>query len=172
MASSRDLWLKVPDPFWGVDTVGFSVRYPLGPAPDPGAGVPFTVEGEAPPMRELGRLLQLFSQRELFVDCAKPGEAYSWSEPIPLSDQLVVMSFRDRSMEGVVDPALALRNRLANQLVPLAFPFLRDCVRVARLRLAAFISVRLAVGSEPEMELTLPLEKIGVGNGERVLAGP
>ncbi|MGA9776325.1 MAG: hypothetical protein WBU92_10490 [Candidatus Dormiibacterota bacterium] len=170
MVNSGDLWIKVPGPFWGVDTVGFSVRYPLGPDPDPGSAVPFLVEGDAPLMGKLGRMLRLFAQRELFVDCQEPGEAYSWSEPIPLSDQLVVMSFRDRSMDGGGDPVRAVRNRLANQLVPLAFPFLRDCVRVARLRLDGLISVRLVAGSQPEIELSLPLEKIGVGNGDRSLA--
>ncbi len=170
MVNSGDLWIKVPEPFWGVDTVGFSVRYPLQPDSEPQAVVPFVVEGEAPLMRKLARALQLFSQRGLYVDLQKPGEAYGWSDPIPLSDQVVVMGFRDLSMDADDDPVRALRERLANQLVPLAFPFLRDCVRVARLRLAGLISVKLVVGSLPEMELTLPLEKIGVGNGVLTLS--
>jgi hypothetical protein len=169
VVSSDDLWIKVPEPFWGVDTVGFSVRYPLQPDSEPQAVVPFVVEGEAPLMRKLTRTLQLFSQRELYVDLHMPGEAYGWSDPIPLSDQVVVMGFRDLSLDDR-DPVRALRERLANQLVPLAFPFLRDCVRVARLRLAGLISVKLVVGSLPEMELALPLEKIGVGNGVLTLA--
>ena len=169
MVNSDDLWIKVPEPFWGVDTVGFSVRYPLQPDSEPQMVVPFVVEGEATLMRKLARALQLFSQRELYVDLQKPGEAYGWSDPIPLSDQVVVMGFRDLSLDDR-DPVRALRERLANQLVPLAFPFLRDCVRVARLRLAGLISVKLVVGSLPEMELTLPLEKIGVGNGVLTLS--
>lgn len=170
MVSSGDLWIKVPGPFWGVDTVGFSVRYPLAPDSEPASVVPFVVEGDAHLMRKLARTLQLFTQRQLYVDCEEPGEAYGWSDPIPLSDQVVVMAFRDLSLAADRDPVRALRERLANQLVPLAFPFLRDCVRVARLRLEGRIAVKLAVGSQPEFELSLPLEKIGVGNGERTLA--
>ncbi len=169
MVNSDDLWIKVPEPFWGVDTVGFSVRYPLQPDSEPQMVVPFVVEGEATLMRKLARALQLFSQRELYVDLQKPGEAYGWSDPIPLSDQVLVMGFRDLSLDDR-DPERALRERLANQLVPLAFPFLRDCVRVAGLRLAGLISVKLVVGSLPEMELALPLEKIGVGNGVLTLS--
>jgi hypothetical protein len=169
VVNSDDLWIKVPEPFWGVDTVGFSVRYSLQADTEPQAVVPFVVEGEAPLMRRLGRALQLFTQRELYVDLQKPGEAYGWSDPIPLSDQVLVMGFRDLSLDDR-DPERALRERLANQLVPLAFPFLRDCVRVAGLRLAGLISVKLVVGSLPEMELALPLEKIGVGNGVLTLS--
>lgn len=168
MSGPGDLWIKVPSPFWGVDAVGFSARYPL--RPDGAREVPFFVEGEADLMAGLGRLLRLFSKREQFVDCERLGEAYSWSDPISLSDEVVVMAFRDLSMEaGTRDPVLAVRNRLANQLVPMAFPFLRDCVRVARLRLSTTISVLISADRLTDIELAVPLEQIGVGNGDREL---
>lgn len=171
MSGVGDLWIKVPSPFWGVDEVGFSARYPL--RPDGAPEVPFFVEGEAGLMAELGRMLRLFARREQFVDCQELGEAYSWSDPIALSDQVLVMAFRDRSLElSSGDPELAVRNRLANQLVPMAFPFLRDCVRVARLRLANSISVMISADRLEDIELTVALSQIGVGNGDRELAGP
>ncbi len=165
-----ELWIKVPNPFWGVETVGFSVRCPApvdqGPLPD----IPFFVEGEAELMAPLGARLRLFPQRDRFVDCSNLGEAYSWTDPINLTDEVIVLAFRDRSLSQVEpDPVAAVRNRLANQLVPLAFPFLRDCVRVAGLRLTPTISVRISARPQPDVELELPLENIVQGNGGRTL---
>jgi hypothetical protein len=171
VAISTDLWIKVPAPFFGVETVGFSVRYALDRDEDEFADVPFFVEGEAGLMGRLIQQLRLFPQRERFVDCRAAGEAYSWTDPISLSDEVVVMAFRDQSLsQPAADPVQAVRNRLINQMVPLAFPFLRDCVRVAGLRLNAWISVRLASEQVPEIDLSLPVGDIVRGNGVRALA--
>ncbi|MHB1501100.1 MAG: hypothetical protein ACYCYK_08055 [Candidatus Dormibacteria bacterium] len=170
MASTTDLWIKVPNPLFGVDGVGFSVRYGGGVAEDQGADVPFFVEGEATIMTRLAERLRLFPARDLFVDCTETGEAYSWTEPIALTDEVIVMAFRDRSAAlPPGDPAQAIRSRLRNQMVPLAFPFLRDLVRVADLRLSPLISLRLALDETPEMELSVPVQEIVERNGERVL---
>jgi hypothetical protein len=169
--SSSDIWIKVPNPFWGVDTVGFSVRYPAPPESGPLPDIPIFVEGDAELMASLGRRLQLFPERGRFVDCAALGEAYDWTTPINLSDEVIMMAFRDRSLRlEEPDPAQALLQRLSNQLVPLPFPFLRDCVRIARLRLTSPISVRLSSGREGEIDLRLPLGDIVSGNGELSLA--
>jgi hypothetical protein len=166
----EDLWIKVPGPFYGVGTVGFSVRYSQEPElPEP-ATVTFFVEGEAAPLEALAHSLRLFPERERFVDCEAPGEAYGWSDPINLSDEVIVMAFKDRSLDDPGgDPAQAVRNRLSNQMVPLAFPFLRDCVRVADLRLSSWISVRLTSARQPEIEISLPVRDIVADNGRRTL---
>ncbi len=170
MASAADLWIKVPNPLFGVDNVGFSVRYPAGD-PDPKVtDLPFFVEGEASVMSRLAERLRLFPTRELFVDCSLSGEAYSWTDPIALTDEVIVMAFRDQSLAATTrDPVQAVRNRLRNQLVPLAFPFLRDLVRVAGLRLSPVISVRVALEDSPELELSVPAQEIVDRNGERLL---
>ncbi|MHB1526339.1 MAG: hypothetical protein ACYDEA_04965 [Candidatus Dormibacteria bacterium] len=171
MAISPDLWIKVPAPFFGVETVGFSVRYALDLDRDDGADVPFFVEGEAGLIGRLIQPLRLFPQRDRFVDCRATGEAYSWTDPISLSDEVIVMAFRDQSLnQPALDPVQAVRNRLINQMVPLAFPFLRDCVRVAGLRLNAWISVRITSEHIPEIDLSVPVGQIVADNGIRALA--
>jgi hypothetical protein len=170
VASATDLWIKVPNPLFGVDNVGFSVRYATGDPEGGATDVPFFVEGEAAIMSRLAERLRLFPARELFVDCSLSGEAYSWTDPIALTDEVIVMAFRDQSLSATAeDPVQAVRNRLRNQLVPLAFPFLRDLVRVADLRLSPVISLRLALEDSPEMELSVPAQEILARNGERIL---
>jgi hypothetical protein len=170
VANAADLWIKVPNPLFGVDNVGFSVHYTAGDREDRVADVPFFVEGEAGIMSRLAERLRLFPARELFVDCSLSGEAYSWTDPIALTDEVIVMAFRDQSLATTAeDPVQAVRNRLSNQLVPLAFPFLRDLVRVADLRLSRVISLRLVMADSPEVELSVPAQEIVPRNGERVL---
>ena len=168
--SSTDFWIKVPNPFWGVETVGFSVRYPSQTEGSSLPDIPFFVEGDAQSMACLDHPLRLFSQRERFVDCDGLGEAYSWTDPIKLTDEVIVLAFRDRSLQQTLgDPSRAMLNRLSNQLVLLAFPFLRDCVRVAGLRLSSPISVKIGSETMPEIDLSLPLADIVAGNGARSL---
>ncbi|HUY10116.1 MAG TPA: hypothetical protein VMW80_11865 [Candidatus Dormibacteraeota bacterium] len=170
MPSPTDFWIKVPNPFWGVETVGFSVRCPSQTEAAGLPDIPFFVEGDARSMASLDHPLRLFPQRERYVDCDELGEAYGWTDPIKLTDEVIVMAFRDRSLEQTLpDPNRALLNRLSNQLVLLAFPFLRDCVRVAGLRLSSPISVKIGSDSFPEIDLSLPLTEIVEGNGARTL---
>ncbi len=169
-SSPSDFWIKVPNPFWGVETVGFSVRYPSQPETPGLPDIPFFVEGDAQSLASLEQPLRLFPQRDRYVDCDGLGEAYSWTDPIKLTDEVTVMAFRDRSLEQTApDPRRALLNRLSNQLVLLAFPFLRDCVRVAGLRLSSQISVKIGSESMAEIDLSLPLTDIVAGNGPRAL---
>ncbi len=163
--------LTVPSPFLGVDTVGFSVRYPVasGPGEIP-ADVPIIVEGDADRMRALAERLRLFPQREWFVDMAAVGEAYTWTDPIALSDEVLVIAFRDRS-RGLGQPVLETwRNHLLNTLVPLAFPFLRDCVRIGQLRLSSEIEVAIRPEGRPTVAFTLPWHDIVPTNGTLVLS--
>jgi hypothetical protein len=169
VANVTELWIKVPNPFFGVDTVGFSVRYDA--ESDARSEVPFFVEGEAARMRGLADRLQMLARRERFVDCSMVGEAYRWSDPIPLTDEVIFMAFQDHSLEaGDDDPVRTMRNRLRNQLVPLAFPFLRDLVRVAGMRLSPMISFLITASQVPDLELELPVDKIVRENGTQLLS--
>ncbi|HUY96314.1 MAG TPA: hypothetical protein VMW47_01590 [Verrucomicrobiae bacterium] len=162
--------ITVPAPFSGVDSVGFSVRYPESDGPGPALGdVPIIVEGDAGPMRSLGQRLRLFPRREWFVDTGAVGEAYTWTDPIALTDEVLVIAFRDRSSGPGQAAVTAWRNHLVNQLVPLAFPFLRDCVRIGQLRLSREIEVAIRPEGQPALALSLPWQDIVTTNGTLVL---
>ncbi|HEY6538812.1 MAG TPA: hypothetical protein VI138_07235 [Candidatus Dormibacteraeota bacterium] len=171
MPGASDFWIKVPNPFWGVETVGFSVRYPSQPESSGLPDIPFFVEGDAQSLASLDDPLRLFPERQRFVDCEDLGEAYSWTNPIKLTDEVTVMALRDRSLAASTpDPRRALLNRLANQMALLALPFLRDCVRVAGLRLSNPISLRIGSDTISEVALSLSLADIVAENGRRALA--
>ncbi|MGH7698630.1 MAG: hypothetical protein ACRENV_08150, partial [Candidatus Dormibacteria bacterium] len=73
MPAPSDLWIKVPGPFFGVDSVGFSVRCPDAAAPGPLPDVPFFVEGDPDRITPLADRLRRFPERERYVDCAALG---------------------------------------------------------------------------------------------------
>ncbi|HVA22003.1 MAG TPA: hypothetical protein VNN74_07910 [Candidatus Micrarchaeia archaeon] len=163
--------ITVPNPFLGVDTVGFSVRYPDESEPGaPPADVPIIIEGDAERMRPLAGRLRLFPRREWFVDCDQMGEAYTWTDPIALTDEVLVIAFRDRSGGPGLTLLDAWRNQLLNRLVPLAFPFLRDCVRIGQLRLSAEIEVAIQPEGQPALALRVPWRDIVPVNGSLVLS--
>ena len=165
----EELVIKVPAPFSGVDDLGFSARYP---AQEPGGrlrDVPLFIEGPPRPMHRLVERLALFSEKDLLL--AEPGddEAYTWTAPIQLSDEVCVIAFRDRSETVAVDGAAALRSYLWNLVRPLAFTFLRDCVRIGGLRLAEQIAVVLDPGHPPLVDLAVERRSITVDNGTLLL---
>ncbi len=166
----REIVLTVPSPFFGVDSVGFSVRYPAEAGTGGPRDVPVLVEGDPALLTPLTERLRLFPKREWFVDPTAIGEAYTWSEPMALSDELVVIAFRDRSLlEAGGDAQTQLRNRMSNQVVPLIFPFLRDCVRVGQLRLSAEITVTIRPAGGAHIDLSLPARDIVATNGQLTL---
>ncbi len=138
-----EVTIKVPAPFAGISDLGFTAQYRSQNFQEPLRDVPLLIEGPPPPMRRLAELLQLLRGIE--------GSAYAWSEPVMLSDEVVVLAFRDRSLAGVV------------------FTFLRDCAQTARLRLADVIEMRVSTGSAPYADLVLPLDDIVRSNGDRLL---
>lgn len=165
----EELVIKVPAPFSGVDDVGFSARYP---AQEPGErlrDVPVIVEGPARPMARLVERLALFAERDRIVDIQGEDEAYSWTPPVQLTDEVCVMAFRDRSDTVVASPGAALRSYLWNLVRPLCFTFLRDCVRVGGLRLADRITVVLDPGHPPVIDLELDRRAITPVNGTLLL---
>ena len=182
----EELVIKVPAPFSGVDDLGFSARYPAQDAHSPLRDVPLFVEGPPRPMARLVSRLALLAEKDRLVgDALALGEdeAYSWTPPVQLTDEVCVLAFRDRSLVGdasVADAvagagamapsaALAGRQYLWNLVRPMAFTFLRDCVRIGGLRLAEHIAVVLDPGRPPLVDLEVARTAIWPQNGTLLL---
>src|SRR6202521_4458796 len=87
-----EMSIKVPAPFAGISDLGFTAQYRAQQFNEPQRDVPFLIEGPQPPMRRLTELLQLLS--------GSASSSYEWSEPVMLSDEVVVLAFRDRVAKG------------------------------------------------------------------------
>src|SRR2546427_12781471 len=87
-----EVTIKVPAPFAGISDLGFTAQYRSQTFQEPQRDVPLLIEGPSPPMRRLAEMLQLLRSIE--------GSSYAWSDPVMLSDQVVVLAFRDRSLAG------------------------------------------------------------------------
>ncbi len=165
-----ELLIKVPAPFSGVEDVGFSARYPAQRPGDPLRDVTIFVEGPASPMRRLVERLALFAEKDQMIASAAEDDAYSWTAPIQLTDEVCVLSFRDRSLVGdSSDYGRMERGYVWNLVRPLAFTFLRDCVRIGGLRLADRIAVVLDPGRPPLVDLELDRSSITPENGTVLL---
>ena len=171
-----ELVIKVPAPFSGIEDVGFSARYPAQPRLEPLRDVPFFVEGPPRPMQILVQRLALFADKDQLVG-AGDDEAYSWTQPVQLTDEVCIMAFRDHSthaplgIDAGADAAQVIRSYVWNLVRPLAFTFLRDCVRLGGLRLAERISVVLDTGSPPLVDLEMQRAAITRENGSLLLFG-
>ena len=170
----EELVIKVPAPFSGIDDLGFTARYPVQERTEPLRDVPLIVEGPAQPMNKLVQRLELFVQKEHFVGTDGEDEAYTWTSPVRLSDEICVLSFRDRSLDHPTadfldDAALISRGYVWNLIRPMAFTFLRDCVRIGQLRLAEQIAVVLDPGHPPLLDFELERRSITPENGSETL---
>lgn len=164
----QELVIKVPAPFAGTAEIGFSTRYPAQPAQAPLKDVPFIIEGPPAPMRRLQSRLELFRQKRALIPDA-PGEAYTWTDLIPLSDELFILAFRDESLSGAGDDPLTEQRYLANLVRPLVFPFLKDCVRIGELALRDSILLALLDDTRVMAEIELQRSQIVPRNGSIVL---
>jgi hypothetical protein len=89
-----------------------------------------------------------------------------------LSDEVIVLAFRDRSVAGrTLSDGASLPDYVLNLVQPVVFTFLRDCANVARLRLADVIEMRVSAQRESVADIKLPVEDIVQPNGERLLWG-
>src|SRR5713226_1429227 len=133
-----EMTIKVPAPFAGISDLGFTAQYRAQTFNEPLRDVPLVIEGPEPPMRRLVELLQLLSDSD--------GSAYAWSDPVMLSDEVVVLAFRDRSVTGktLSDGEPAHKSYVLNLVHPVVFTFLRDCAETAHLRLADVIEMRVS----------------------------
>lgn len=165
----QELVIKVPAPFEGSADVGFSTRYPAQPAQAPLKDVPFFIEGPSGPMRRLQTRLELFRQKRALIPDA-PGEAYSWTDLIPLNEELFILAFRDESLLDAQDDPDSEHRYIVNLIRPLVFPFLKDCVRIGELALRDNILLAVMHGSRVMAELELRRAQIVPRNGSIVLA--
>ena len=164
----QELVIKVPSPFAGQAEIGFSTRYPAQPAQAPLKDVPFIIEGPPAPMRRLQSRLELFREKRSLIPDA-PGEAYSWTDLIPLSEELFILAFRDESLSDRSDDAVSERRYIVNLIRPLVFPFLKDCVRIGQLALRETIMLALVDEERVMAELELRRSEIVPVNGSIVL---
>ena len=154
--------IKVPAPFAGISDLGFTAQYRAQQFNEPQRDVPFLIEGPEPPMRRLAELLQLLSDTDSSAD--------AWSDPVMLSDEVVVLAFRDRSVsDRTLSDGAAAADFVMNLVRPVVFTFLRDCAMIAHLRLSEVIEMRVKSDEKSVAELSLPLGDIVQPNGERLL---
>lgn len=169
----QELVIKVPAPFPGIEDLGFTARYPEQAPSEPLRDVPFIVEGPAKPMRILVERLALFADKDSILDAHGDDEAYSWTAPVQLTDEVCVIAFRDRSVRTdsapADDTAGAVRAYVWNLVRPLAFTFLQDCVRIGHLRLSERIAVVLDTGHPPSIDLEMRRTSITPLNGDLLL---
>jgi hypothetical protein len=152
--------IKVSAPFAGVDDLGFTAQYRAQDFNEPLRDIPLLFEGPPPPMRRLAELLQQLSGVQA---------AYAWTDPVMLSDEVVVLAFQDRSLPSTLSDGRKIADYLANLVRPVVFTFLRDCVSVAHLRLAEQIEMRVSAARRSPAGITMQLRDIVQPNGERLL---
>ena len=159
-----EMTIKVPAPFAGISDLGFTAQYRAQEFNEPQRDIPFLIEGPQPPMHRLAELLQLLS--------GSGSPAYTWSEPVMLSDEVVVLAFRDRIAKGgTLSDGAHVADYVMNLVYPVVFTFLRDCAMIAHLRLSEVIEMRVSTEQKSVAELTMPLQAIVRPNGERLLWG-
>jgi len=158
-----EITIKVPGPFAGVVELGFSARYPEQSLFHPLRDVPLWIEGPAEPMRRLATRLRMLAS---LVQAA-----HAWTEPVTLTDEVLVMAFRDRSGDAqrLAEPGGAV-DYVANLVRPVVFPFLRDCAQVAHLRLTDRIEMRVRHADRDVAELAMRWDQIVPANGEDLLS--
>ena len=159
----EELVIKVPAPFAGTQDVGFSTRYPEQAFNEPLRDVAFFIEGHPDLVAKLWPRLEIFPERS-----RRAARGYLWTDPIMISDELLVIAYRDRSAE-LIEPSEVARRYFANLIQPLVIPFLRDCVELANLRLADDIDLSLTRDDEVLAEFQLRLAQLLPGNGTLTL---
>lgn len=159
-----EMSIKVPAPFAGISDLGFTAQYRAQGFNERQRDVPLLFEGPQSPMRRLAEMLQLLS--------ASGSSAYTWTDPVMLSDEVVVFAFRDRSVSGdALSDGARIADYFMNLMRPVVFTFLRDCAAVAHLRLSDVIEMRVSAERKSVAEFALPLQDIVQPNGERLLWG-
>jgi hypothetical protein len=158
------LTIRVPGPFAGVTDLGFSARYPDQPLLQRLRDVAIWFEGPATPMRRLAPRLELLA--------GSPRPTYRWQGPVALTDEVLVLSFRDQTVEhqdGIEPASAAFVDYLMNLVRPVVFPFLQDCVQVAHLRLSEHIDLQVRRDDELLAALPVHLGEIVSRNGDELL---
>jgi hypothetical protein len=161
----NEITIKVPAPFAGVSDLGFTAQYHGQERFARPRDVPLLIEGPASPLERLANRLRILREGT--------GGPYEWSDPIMLSDEVVVIAFRDRSLGSpasvLADGARSSLDYVFNLVRPVVFPFLQDCAKFAQLRLSERIEMRVSAPRKQIAELQLRLEQIVQPNGEDLL---
>src|SRR5256886_7349392 len=159
-----EMTIKVPAPFAGISDLGFTAQYRAQHFNEPQRDVPLLFEGPQPPMRRLAEVLRQLSQTHSMT--------YTWTDPVMLSDEVVILAYRDRSVDGqTLSDGTRIADYVLNLVRPVVFTFLRDCAVVAHLRLSEKIEMRVSAERRSVAEFALPLQDIVRPNGERLLWG-
>jgi hypothetical protein len=159
-----EMTIKVPAPFAGISDLGFTAQYRAQHFNEPQRDVPLLFEGPQPPMRRLAEMLQMLSGSQ--------SSTYAWTDPVMLSDEVVILAFRDRSVAGqTLSDGARIADYVVNLVRPVVFTFLQDCASIAHLRLSDVIEMRVSADRQSIAEFALPLEDIVRPNGERLLWG-
>lgn len=155
----EELVIKVPAPFYATDEIGFSTRYPEQRIDEPLRDVTFFVEGRPELLARLSPRLEAFP-----MSSREAGLGYLWTDPVMLSDELLVIAYRDRSQE-IREPVESARRYFVNLIQPMVLPFLRDCVQIANLRLADHIELRMMRSDEVLADFSLERGQVLSSNG-------
>src|SRR5260370_6466802 len=159
-----EVMIRVRAAFAGPPGLGFRVQYRAQGFNEPQRDVPLLFQGPQPPMRRLAAVLQLLS--------GSHAGTYAWTDPVMLSDEAVVLAFRDCSVAGqTLSDVARIADYVMHLVRPVAFTFLRDCAEVAHLRLSDVIEMRLSAERKSVAEFALPVRDIVQPNGERLLWG-
>src|SRR5881296_877793 len=157
-----EMSIKVPAPFAGLSDLGFTAQYRAQQFNEPQRDVPLLFEGPEPPMRRLAEVLRQLSETH--------STTYAWTNPVMLSDEVVILAFRDRSVDGqTLSDGARIADYVLNLVRPVVFTFLHDCAAVAHLRLSDVIEMRVTAESKRVAGFTLPLADIVQPNGNRLL---
>ena len=158
-----EMTIKVPAPFAGTSDLGFTAQYRAQHFNEPQRDVPLLFEGPQPPMRRLTEVLQMLSGTH--------SATYAWTDPIVLSDEVVILAFRDRSVRGgaTLSDGARIADYVMNLVRPVVFTFLHDCAVIAHLRLSDVIEMRVNAEDKSIAEFALPVQDIVQPNGERLL---
>ena len=159
-----EMSIKVPAPFAGISDLGFTAQYRAQRFNEPQRDVPLLFEGPPPPMERLAEILQALS--------ASSSSSYVWTNPVLLGDGVVVLAYRDRSVEGqTLSDGAHIADYVLNLVRPVVFTFLHDCAAIAHLRLSDVIEMRVTADKRSVADFSLPLADIVRPNGDRLLWG-
>src|SRR5207247_10633691 len=87
-----EMSIKVPAPFAGLSVLAYQAQYRAQQFNEPLRDVPLLFEGPEPPMRRRAEILQTLSGTK--------ASTYAWTDAVMLSDEGVILAFRDRSVDG------------------------------------------------------------------------
>src|SRR5438046_6004456 len=102
----REISIKVPGPFAGIYDLGFTTQYRAQSLSQPMRDVPLVIEGPPPPIHRLAEILQALSD--------SGDSSYKWTDPVLVSDEVMLLAFRDRSLQAIAGGSQSLSDYVLN----------------------------------------------------------